>query len=399
MRIRIAAALIAIVASTASCSGAQPATSQPPLTTSQSISQPTSAVPTSTTSPALSSAATPLASPAATSSTSAGATPTGLDVSAGYADLPGWIVFEHFGQAPDGSTSTLDFHHRMIWLVHANGSGLHELAAGKPVDGKVSPDISPDGSQVAFSSYDPLVRLWEAPIEGGDPVLISTDCSGRFNDCQAYDPAYSADGKKLAFVHFDGARAETAIAIRDLSSGQVTYLKSTAISLSRGYLAQPSWSPDGKQIVYYRSLQPNPDEHVTDTRLFVVAADDSAISELPQPLHRWAADPDWSPDGSLIVFSSAPNRETEGWADGPTGGIYTIRPDGTDLRQVCTTCLNGGSAPSWTPDGEHILFWGYRSWALMDRDGGRAAHINQAALTWFGDRLGFGYAAFLQPTR
>jgi len=52
----------------------------------------------------------------------------------------------------------------------------------------------------------------------------------------------------------------------------------------------------------------------------------------------------------------------------------------------------------FTADGKHILFWGYRSWALMDPDGSNQAHINQAKLTWFGGNLGYGYFAELQPT-
>jgi len=140
------------------------------------------------------------------------------------------------------------------------------------------------------------------------------------------------------------------------------------------------------------------EEHPTDTRLFVASTNDSATRELPQPPGAWAADPDWSPDGSVIVFSTAPNRETEGWAMPNFDGVYTIRPDGSGLTQVCDTCLQGGWAPSWTPDGEGILFWGFRSWALMDPDGQHAAHINQPKLTWFGNELGYGYAGFLQPT-
>lgn len=102
---------------------------------------------------------------------------------------------------------------------------------------------------------------------------------------------------------------------------------------------------------------------------------------------------------SRIVFTSFPNRETEGLTDGPPlPGIFTIRPDGSTLRLVCGPCLGGGWAPSWTPDGARILFWGYRSWALMDPDGQTAAHINQPGLTRFGDVLGYGYAGFLQPT-
>ena len=68
------------------------------------------------------------------------------------------------------------------------------------------------------------------------------------------------------------------------------------------------------------------------------------------------------------------------------------------MTDLCGACLGGGIAPSWTPDGNHILFWGYRTWALMDPDGTNIAHINQSKLTWFGDELGYGYFALLQPT-
>jgi len=82
----------------------------------------------------------------------------------------------------------------------------------------------------------------------------------------------------------------------------------------------------------------------------------------------------------------------------PSAGLPPRRPDGTGLTDLCGACLGGGIAPSWTPDGNHILFWGYRTWALMDPDGTNIAHINQSKLTWFGDELGYGYFALLQPT-
>jgi Tol biopolymer transport system component len=132
----------------------------------------------------------------------------------------------------------------------------------------------------------------------------------------------------------------------------------------------------------------------------VVGADDSGLRLLPRPPARWAADPDWSPDGTRIVFSTAPEREIQGWAfnDGaPVGGLWTIRPDGSDLTQGCDGCVGGGWAPSCTPDGSQILFWGNRSFALTNPDGTGIALINQPALTWFGDQLGYGYVGVLAP--
>ena len=118
--------------------------------------------------------------------------------------------------------------------------------------------------------------------------------------------------------------------------------------------------------------------------------DGTGLRELPVPAgEEQAGDPDWSPDGSLIVFSTMPNREGEGTSGKP--GIFTIHPDGTGLTDVCGTCLQGGIAPSWTPDGQHIMFWGFRTWALMDPDGANAAAYQLARTDWFGEELGYGY--------
>jgi Tol biopolymer transport system component len=352
-------------------------------------------------SPSVAPVPTPPPSVAATARPATPAPPTAVpstfSTAVGYPDLPGWIVFEHFGAKPDGTSTDTDFDNRMIWLVKADGSGLHELAPGEPAGGKVSPDISADGQNVAFGSWDPGL-LYEVPIDGGDVKLLSADCSGFRAQCQEGEPAYSADGSKLAFVRFDEGES-TVIGIRDMASGDLDWLEHTRVSVSESYVSQPSWSPAGDEIVYYRVWWAEDDERPTDTRVYVAKADGSGVRELPQPDGRWAADPDWSPDGSTIVFTSAPNRETEGWGgDGaPQGGIYTIRPDGTGLTELCAPCLASGWAPSWTADGR-ILFWGMRTFALMNPDGSGMAHINAPELTWFGDELGFGYAGFLQPT-
>lgn len=323
-----------------------------------------------------------------------------LSLSSGYADVEGWIVFEHFGQAPDGSTTTFDTDLRQIWLVKADGSGLHELAPGIPADdGKLAPDISPDGRTVVFSSWGPLGRIWSVPIDGGDPVLLTTDCSGQENECFERDPAYSPDGSRIAFVQdLFGAEPTSVIGIRDLAAGTVAFIESTRVPRMQSHLHQPSWSPDGSRIAYHLDTQGPADEGPTKIRIEIVNVDGTDLSELPAPAgEAKAGDPDWSPDGSLIVFSTMPYREGEGDENG-SRGIFTIHPDGTGLTDVCGSCLQGGIAPSWTPDGEHILFWGFRTWAMMDPDGSNMAHINQPELVWFGEKLGYGYAAWLQPT-
>jgi Tol biopolymer transport system component len=323
-------------------------------------------------------------------------TPTPAPTPVAYSSLPGWIVFEHFGKAPDGSTTTMDFDRRQVWMVKADGTGLRELAPGLPVDGKSAPDISPDGSKVAFASWAPKSQVWEVGIDGGDPRLVSIDCSGVQSECVEVDPAYSPDGQRIAFVRSTDGLKTSEVAIRDLATGEVTRLPSTSVPGTDGWIAQPTWSPDGLQIAYHRNTQKAYETSPSDTRIWIVNADGTDLYQLATPAEEKAADPDWSPDGSRIVFATEGARESEGRDVSPR--VYTIGADGADPQLVSDTADGGGLAPTWTPDGEHILAWGTRTWNLMDPDGGNNAPINAPGLTFYGDELGYGYVAVWQPT-
>jgi len=216
---------------------------------------------------------------------------------------------------------------------------------------------------VIFSAYDAPIQVWEASIDGGDPELLSTDCSGIPAECMDADPAYSADGNRIAFLR--ATETSSAIAIRDLTSGAVTILESTQVSSSDVWLAQPSWSPDGAQIVYHKGVHDPAQDKITDSSIFIVNADGSGLHELALPSDTPWGDADWSPDGTRIVLGSYP---IHGFGSGEAE-VYSVRPDGTDLQQL-TSLGVGSGAPSWTPDGAHIFFWGYQTFYLMDPDGG-----------------------------
>ena len=98
----------------------------------------------------------------------------------------------------------------------------------------------------------------------------------------------------------------------------------------------PSFSPNGKQIVY-RVLG----EQEQGLRILSLA--DGSIRTLTTEPDNFPA---WSPTGSVIEFT----RAIDGAYD-----IFSIRPDGTELRRL-TTAAGNDAHGVWSPDGKHIVF-------------------------------------------
>ncbi len=108
----------------------------------------------------------------------------------------------------------------------------------------------------------------------------------------------------------------------------------------------PSWSPDGKQIVFDRRVEPD-DE--LKSHLFLMNADGSNIRQLTLPHEGFETYPSFSPDGKSIVFYSRLKIDEQKWER----GIYVLNLNSGVRRQIFDRLALD---PHWSPDGKRIVF-------------------------------------------
>ncbi len=267
------------------------------------------------------------------------------------ASEPGWLAYQY-------KTNPNDLFSIKVHLVRVDGSHDHEIATDLP--GAIRhPDFSPDGSRLAFdqlTSEESAGQIYTTRADGSDAKRIS-QCE--IPRCEYGEPAWSPDGSHIAISTGAGPISETGparfgIAIVDVDSEEVTQVIDHRNSEGQDRFAR--WSPDGKRLVFYRVSAESEEDWIAgnyQTAVFVVNVDGSGLRQLT-PWNMLAGDPDWSPKGDLIVFSTRPLREY------PYGRseLYTMRPDGSGMQALTSYGENGPRAiePRWTPDGKAILY-------------------------------------------
>jgi Tol biopolymer transport system component len=308
-----------------------------------------------------------------------------------YSDVPGRLLVQHLGNALDGSEASAtdpNYGTRRFYLMDPDGSNITELLPGTPAAGKNHADISPDGTKVVFMDWADVPAIHEVNLDGTGYRQITTDCN-----CDGEgDPAYSSDGKQIAFVRKVGSTFQ--VGIRDLATDKVTMLAETEGLDSGGTGSespeQPSWSPDGTEIIYQVTTRDGSGQ-LLSSRVRIIDIETRATRDLPISPNLKAGEPKFSPDGSLILFVSGAAEQTLGAA---FGDVYTIKPDGTAMTQLTP---DEGTGASWTPDGKHIVFYSQNYIWLMDPDGQNKHRWSLDGPDLSANAIGFGYTTYWIP--
>jgi TolB protein len=144
--------------------------------------------------------------------------------------------------------------------------------------------------------------LYVADADGYNPQTVVR------SDKPLMSPAWSPDGRKLAYVSFE--RGNSSIVVQDIATGA-----RETVSSFKGINGAPSFSPDGRKLAMALSRSGNPEIYVMDL----------GSRALTQLTNQFAIDtePTWSADGSRIYFTSDRGGRPQIYQVASTGGSAT----------------------------------------------------------------------------
>jgi Tol biopolymer transport system component len=155
----------------------------------------------------------------------------------------------------------------LLVTVRADGTDLHDLTPDGATSDSVflSPAWSPDGKSIAFVDAENRIKVVSADGQADTARQVATDASS---------VAWSPDGSRLAFDRYvdEGGASAQVVVVLDLATGKETVLRG-----AEDRAEAPVWSPDGMQLAFLSSKAPVVTGgcgggHV-ETRLWVMAAD------------------------------------------------------------------------------------------------------------------------------
>lgn len=186
-----------------------------------------------------------------------------------------------------------------IYIINSDGTSLRPITNEQ--DGACQPDWSPDGSRLVYVSpcpgrqdQYPNSSLFVINADGSGRTALPTTLGGDF------EPAWSPDGKRIAFTSLrDGIMQ---IYILNLENNSVEQLVDARIFGSGTFARQAAWNPFGTQLAYVL-------RRAGTTQIWVTT--DSPITVANKPNEQLISSgpvtndslPSWSPDGEVIVFN------------------------------------------------------------------------------------------------
>jgi Tol biopolymer transport system component len=217
-----------------------------------------------------------------------------------------------------------------IFTMNSDGSAQMPLTAD-PVFA-AEPAWSADGKTLAYDTFrHDALEIFVVDDRGGAQNVSH-------NTAADMEPTWSPTGTMLAFA---SDRDQGRFQIYTMTMSPKHRHSVTQLTSGDQESSQPRWSPDGTKIAYESVV-------LGSHEIFVMNADGTGQTNLTQSPGHDEMWPSWSPDGTKIAFQS----------DAGEGGnldIFVMNADGSGMTRL-TTSSEYDVAPVWSPDGAKIAF-------------------------------------------
>lgn len=249
---------------------------------------------------------------------------------------------------------------KLIYVMDFDGASSVAITKEKTLS--LGSKFSPDGSQIAFTSYaSGTPEIYLANLGGGIRQLTR-------NGATNLTPAFSPSGNAILFS--SSMKGEPNLWLMNLGGQVIRQITDTT-----GVDISPAYSPDGSRVVFSS-------ERAGNLHVFTMGADGSGITRLTF-VGKFNDTPAWSPDGQKLTFCAQ---------DSGSFDIFIMNADGSFIQRL-TAGEGHNTHPSWSADSRYITFASTRGGPegiyVMRRDGENPVRVSKNAgqLPWWGPRL------------
>jgi len=245
-----------------------------------------------------------------------------------------------------------------IWVMDADGSNQMQLTSSS--NAELFPSLSPDGTKIVYMD-----------TTNDNLIIMNSDGSNKnsiyYNSQLTHQTAWSPDGTEILFGmgpynHYD---------VFSINSDGSNLMNLTQDGMHSGRV---SWSPDGSQITFAQRTIPS---YSYSVEVWVMNSDGSNQTMLTSGgTCGYSCEndsPDWSPDGTKILYDSGEYGKTIG-NNMYAHDIWVMDADGTNKTRLTTDSAWENYA-TWSPDGTAIAYLKNGNIWSMNADGNAQTQI------------------------